>query len=343
MNKNKFKLILGLATTVISFALWIYFGVPTFASMGSTGGGGENSGSTGGGYSGGGGSDFSSDSSSPFTGNLWGDLKGLLGALLLIAAYGLAIFIIQYLYKASKGKLKDLYISYTYHSNLFHRKDLKGMLHLLDQPPRRKYFDRGFSRLRKAGLLKKVDKNPEVQKELEGLKEVYIHSQYLYSQLIRERLVNKHADIRSLKRYLDKHFFYKTMVKEINLKSSNSEVDDTVVNKVVILKFAQVGDLYLTQLKAYGQDKEIQYDENYDSSFERSEWSDYVIFGKDRRGQIKIVTLMYGEHAHLNGQNFNNNSSLDENSKFIQKNYHDNTSEAHYRELNKGKQKRHSS
>lgn len=72
MNKKKFKLILGFAIMIISVALWIYFGVPTFASMGSTGGGG---GSTGGGFSGGGGG-YSSDSSSS-GGSLWDGIKTL--------------------------------------------------------------------------------------------------------------------------------------------------------------------------------------------------------------------------------------------------------------------------
>lgn len=334
MNKKKFKLILGFAIMIISVALWIYFGVPTFASMGSTGGGG---GSTGGGFSGGGGG-YSSDSSSS-GGSLWDGIKTLFFGSLLLAAYGLILLILSAICSAIKRAIIDSYITFTYRSNFFHRKDLRGMLDLLKQPPKRRDFDRGFRRLRKAGLFRKVDKNEDVQNELQGLKEVYIQSQYLYSQLIRERLVNKHASIRPLKRYLDKHFFYKTMVKEIKLKCDNHEVDDTVVNKVQIMRFGQIGNLYFTQVKAYGQDKEVQFDEDYEASFERSEWSDYVIFGKNRRGQIKIVTLMYGEHAHLNGQDFNSDSSLDQNSKFIEKNHHD-TVEEHYRKLNAGKQKK---
>lgn len=343
MDKKKFKRVLGFAIAILSIALRIYFGVPTFASMGSTGGG-DSGGSTGGGFSSGGGSGFSSDSSGSSSGSLLDSIKTLFWGGLLAIAFVLLNVIIGEICSAIKRSAKDLYITFTYRSNFLHRKDLKGMgmITLLDQPPRRRDFDRGFKRLRKAGVVKKVDKNEDVQNELQGLKEVYIQAQYLYSQLIRERLVNKHADISPLKRYLDKHFFYKAMVKEIKLKSDNHEVDDTVVNKVDILRFGQIGNLYFTQVKAYGQDKEVQFDEDYESSFERSEWSDYVIFGKDRQGQIKIITLMYGEHAHLNGEDFNHDSSLDQNSKVTEKNHYE-TREEHYRKLNEGKQKRHSS
>lgn len=340
MDKKKFKLVLGFAITILSIALRIYFGVPTFASMGSTGGGGD-SGSTGGGFSSGGGGDFSSDSSGGSSGSLWDDIKGLFWLGLVILTLYLLMIIIVIICSAIEVGIKDFYITFTYRSNFLHRKGLPSMLELLNQPPKRRDFDRDFKCLRKAGIVKKVDKNKDIQNELQDLKEVYIQAQYLYSQLIRERLVNKYADISPLKRYLDKHFFYKTMVKEIKLKSDNQEVDDTVVNKVDILRFGQIGELYFTQVKAYGQDKEIQFDEDYESSFERSEWSDYVIFGKNRRGQIKIVTLMYGEHAHLNGKDFNHDSSLDKNSKFTEKNHYE-TREEHYRKLNEGKQKRQS-
>lgn len=324
---KKYKKLILLSMGLLCLIVCFSFAVPAFASMGSTGGGGG--GSIGGGAS------FSSSSSSN---------ESLLDILLvfffsLLIGVGLAILFVIFmmLYFATTDRLKDIYVHYQYSSDWLRRKEYNHMATLLYQPPNRNQFDQAFKGLKELGFLKEVGKDIEDQGQWEGLKETYIQAQFLYSQLIRRKLVNKYADISSLKKYLDKHYFYKTMVKEIKLKSNWSEVDDTVVNKVEIVQIAQFGGIYVTKIKAWGQDKEIQYNEDFDSSFSRSEWSDYVIFGKNRKSQIKILNLMYGEHAHLNGNDFNNDASLDPDSKYYEKN-HNELSEDYYRKLNANKQ-----
>lgn len=59
-----------------------------------------------------------------------------------------------------------------------------------------------------------------------------------------------------------------------------------------------------------GQDKEVQFNKDFSDSFTRTEWSDYVLFGKTPTGQIKIVNLIYGEHFHLNGVDFNHQQGI---------------------------------
>ena len=60
--------------------------------------------------------------------------------------------------------------------------------------------------------------------------ETYVQAQYLYSQLLREKYVNRHHSLHLLRKYLDK-YFYEAMVKEIKLKISQGTIDDTVVRR----------------------------------------------------------------------------------------------------------------
>ncbi len=132
----------------------------------------------------------------------------------------------------------------------------------------------------------------------------YAKAQYLYGNLIRQYVAGNHT-LSSLKEYLAGPF-YRNMVKEIKLKASQQTIDDVIVNKTVINRWAKCDDLTLIQITAYGNDSENQANSNFDSSFSRKTWTDYVVFNQD----LKIVNLIYGEHFHLNGQDFNHDPGL---------------------------------
>ena len=132
----------------------------------------------------------------------------------------------------------------------------------------------------------------------------YAKAQYLYGNLIRQYVAGNH-DLSSLKEYLAEPFYH-NMIKEIKLKASQQTIDDVIVNKTVINRWTKYDDLTLIQITAYGNDSENQANSNFDSSFSRKTWTDYVVFDQD----LKIVNLIYGEHFHLNGQDFNNDPGL---------------------------------
>lgn len=135
--------------------------------------------------------------------------------------------------------------------------------------------------------------------------DVYSQAQYLYSQLLEKRYTNHNYPLNDLKKYLDDRF-YQTMVKEIKLKIKHGEVDDTIVSQADVAWYAELDNhLFVTLINCKGQDKEVQFNHNFENSFSRTQWSDYVIFGKTKTGKIKIINLIYGEHFHLNGIDYN--------------------------------------
>ena len=64
------------------------------------------------------------------------------------------------------------------------------------------------------------------------------------------------------------------------------------------------------QIIAYGHDDEVAYTDNFDDSFKREKWSDYVIFRRMHDGNWKIANIIYGEHFHLDGQDLNYQKGL---------------------------------
>lgn len=313
MNKTKLKKAIRIALPfLVAFLILCGVPAPAFASMGSTGGG-----STGGG----GGSDYTSDSSGGgfeihSVNDPWTAIIGFVIMIVFIVAFVMLMSFVSDLYCA-------LRIWYKYNSKFLFDQKYKRLTDIFDYPARRIFFDSAFSLIKSYKDLKTIPEDNASQKEWQKLADVYIQSQFTYSQLIRERLVNKHASVKFLKQYLD-WLFYRTMVREINLKVDSKTVDDTVVDEAKVVQVFKYGDLYITKIKAKGKDKEIQFNHDFDSSFTRSEWCDYIIYGKERNtGKIKIINLMYGEHAHLNGEDFNSDSSLDKNSKFEERHYDD--------------------
>lgn len=269
---------------------------PIFASMGSTGGGHVSGGG------GGGGSHFSPSHTYNSTSDDSSDEEshitplGAIGCLLIISLPFLPLIIALAQYKIhelfTKLRLRYEYDARRiYYDLMWPNMDLKWFLRVMQ----------------KTGVQMKVVADKDKYSEFG---EVYIRAQYLYSQDAREKYVNPKYSLRNLLEYLDPNYYH-AMKAEINLKVKEATIDDTVVSRADIVEIAKLGkNIWLTRVDAKGKDREVQFDKNFEDSFTRSKWSDYVIFGKDREGKIKIINLVYGEHFHLNGKDFNHQKSL---------------------------------
>ena len=135
-------------------------------------------------------------------------------------------------------------------------------------------------------------------------KATYINAQELYSSLIRKYIAGQHSTL-ALKQYLV-YRYYKAMHDEIINKAEQQTVDDVEISKIVIDSYAEYGHLVICKFKVTGNDNEAQINANFDSSFKRQNWVDYVIF--DSHG--KIVNIIYGGHFHLNGIDYNHQADL---------------------------------
>lgn len=315
-----------LALLLIIFLLGT-FSTPTFASMGSTGGGHSSGGHMGGGGSIGGSfhssssTDSGSDSGNGF--DVFGPMIPyhahhiIVSNLILNIIIGLVIAIIYYIVLRRTTNLSrkwTIIISLISGFGipeialflLFILPDMINSVNsitpvqsqhdlLLQQNQSPSDFERHLKLEMHMGAPKE---NSDI------MQDNYAKAQYLYGNLIRQYVAGNH-NLSSLKEYLAGPF-YRNMVKEIKLKASQQTIDDVIVNKTVINRWAKCDDLTLIQITAYGNDSENQANSNFDSSFSRKTWTDYVVFDQD----LKIVNLIYGEHFHLNGQDFNNDPGL---------------------------------
>lgn len=311
MVMKKILKLLGTIFCVFSLVIAIP-SVPAFASMGSSGGGHAGGGGSAGGggnfgrgyNAGGGGYDGGSGSShgSLHFKNKADEIRYVILCTLFVIAFwdGLAGHPIK-AYIISK-KLKNKYNSnFMTHCSVFEL-SARGRLFKQNQTIsefKKNLSDSGF-RLHPADL---AHTHPEAL-------DVYSQAQYLYSQLLEKRYTNCSYPLSDLKKYLDDGF-YKTMVKEIKLKIRQGEVDDTIVSQADVAWYTTLDDcLFVTLINCKGQDKEVQFNRNFENSFSRTQWSDYVIFGKTKTGKIKIINLIYGEHFHLNGTDYNKESEI---------------------------------
>lgn len=297
-----------LAILLIIFLLG-NFSTPTFASMGSTGGGHFSGGHMGGGGSIGGSFNSSSSTGNPLIFNIiiglimaiicytvlrrttlrrkWIIMLGLIGGFIILSLIGgfriinIALFLcilpdmIKGINSSTPAKSQHDLLLQQNQSTIDFGRHLKLEMHL--------------------GAPKE---NSDI------MQDNYAKAQYLYGNLIRQYVAGNH-NLTSLKEYLAEPF-YSNMVKEIKLKASQQTIDDVIVNKTVINRWAKCDDLTLIQITADGNDSENQANSNFDSSFSRKTWTDYVVFDQD----LKIVNLIYGEHFHLNGQDFNHDPGL---------------------------------
>ena len=132
----------------------------------------------------------------------------------------------------------------------------------------------------------------------------YADAEYLYGTLIRQYITGNH-DLSDLRQYLAGKFLV-AMQNEIKLKASQQTIDDVIVSKAKILQIAKYKNYTIVKLEAYGIDNEAQANANFDSSFKQEHWIDIVVFDQNN----KIVNIVYGEHFHLNGQDFNHQKGL---------------------------------
>ena len=119
------------------------------------------------------------------------------------------------------------------------------------------------------------------------------------------------------------HTFLSTMKDEIELKTKKGIIDDVIVShgKIEDYKFI-TPDILLAKVHARGTDREVNSEEDFDASYERQEWEDYVVFGRCF-GIWRIYNLVYGDHFHLDGKNFNDQASLLAGEKYIERNLPD--------------------
>ena len=270
------------------------FSQPAFASMGSTGGGHSTGGS-----SGGGGTSYTSSDSSDSSNSSIGGILGGCGILVLI-------FFSSYIIVALSDFMLKIRLYFEYGSNYLIQNSGDNNYKLFYPNQRLDKYQRLLRRLN----IKLIKPNPK--EDFTAYKEVYIQAQFLYSQLLREKYVNSNYQVKSLKQYLDRNY-YKAMVKEIELKRNSGTVDETVVDYVIFEEVAHLDkSLLLAKLTVLGKDKEIQFNQDFDTSFSRNKWTDYVIFGLEDNRNPKIINLVYGEHFHLNGKDFNDYQSGNE-------------------------------
>ena len=282
-------LFLGISITTTN----THFSQPAFASMGSTGGGHSTGGS-----SGGGGHSYTSSDSSDSSNS---SIGGILGCGILVL-----IFLSSYIIVALSDFMLKIRLYFEYGSNYLIQNSGDNNYKLFYPNQRLDKYQRLLRRLN----IKLIKPNPK--EDFTAYKEVYIQAQFLYSQLLREKYVNSSYQVKSLKQYLDRNY-YKAMVKEIELKRNSGTVDETVVDYVIFEEVAHLDkSLLLAKLTVLGKDKEIQFNQDFDTSFSRNKWTDYVIFGLEDNRNPKIINLVYGEHFHLNGKDFNDYQSGNE-------------------------------
>lgn len=285
MHKNKLLVLFALLACFFSLSIIFCvpnspFNTPVYARMGSTGGGG------GGGFSssGGGFSDNSDggDVIAYFVYLLVNILMKLLDRYpILIVPITITGFILYYLYTKYIGQSDRDPDSALLAQNMTiaHFEHLLGRLHL--------YMDL-----------------TDPEKDYSSYIGAYADVEYLYGQLIRQYITGNH-DTSSLRRYLGGKF-YNNMVREIRLKARHQTADDVIVSHAAVREICYYDNYIILKIEAYGIDNEYQINAGFKSSFKQEHWADYVIFDDS----FKIVNIVYGEHFHLNGIDFNHQEGL---------------------------------
>lgn len=292
MRRNKLLVLFMLLACFFSLTIIFClpnspFNTPVYARMGSTGGGSDSGGgfsSSGGGFSGD--SDDDGGGSADFVSLLVYLLINILMKLLdrypiLIVPTIITGFILYYLYTRYIGQSDRDPDSALLAQNMTiaHFEHLLGRLHLymaLTDP----------------------------EKDYSSYIGAYADAEYLYGQLIRQYITGNH-DTSSLRRYLGGKF-YNNMVREIRLKARHQTADDVIVSHAAVREICYYENYIILKIEAYGIDNEYQINAGFKSSFKQEHWADYVIFDDN----FKIVNIVYGEHFHLNGIDFNHQEGL---------------------------------
>ena len=291
MRRNKLLVLFMLLACFFSLTIIFClpnspFNTPVYARMGSTGGGSDS----GGGFSSSGGG-FSGDSddgggSADFVSLLVYILMKLLDRYpILIVPITITGFILYY-----------LNIRYIGQSDQDSDRDPDSAL--LAQNMTIARFEHLLGRLHLYMAL------TDPEKDYSSYIGAYADAEYLYGQLIRQYITGNH-DTSSLRRYLGSKF-YNNMVREIRLKARHQTADDVIVSHAAVREICYYENYIILKIEAYGIDNEYQINAGFKSSFKQEHWADYVIFDDS----FKIVNIVYGEHFHLNGIDFNHQEGL---------------------------------
>ena len=288
--------------------------MPVYARMGSTGGGGSFSGSSG--------SSFGTGSSSSFTSSSASSDKSSLGSIditpfvWIIMVGGLLTIIWHFAYKSSETV-----------RNFSDKWHLTGILNFIFACLSLDNTDNDDTNLLSPHLTLerfnfltrdltwvKPDKSTYIDEQLnQELLNTYNQAEYLYGDLIRKRIANKGTRFTELRQYLANNF-YQTMTTEMRLKASEGEADNTVIDKAEIVELTETKvdgkKVIIAKIHAIGRDDEVQYNHDFDDSYKQTAWTDFVIFDTAFKPH-KIANIIYGGHFHLNGQDFNNQETLD--------------------------------
>lgn len=151
----------------------------------------------------------------------------------------------------------------------------------------------------------------------QALIDLYGRAQFAYGDAIRRLFTGRGNYLGQLDKYLGRRFLH-TMAKEIKLKAGKATIDDVVVSdgQIVDYKFVQP-NVIVAKVKVRGVDNEVDMAHGFDNSFARQEWEDFVVFGR-AYGKWRIFNIIYGEHFHLAGEDFNQEQSLLAGAKYME-------------------------
>lgn len=261
-----------------------------FASMGSTGGGGTST-------DGGGSSNlsYSSNSSDSSSGS---------SSLLSYLIVGIFIF-----YSFSSYFIPLLMYSITFIVGFRDVITVNGLEYWMLSP--NMTIDTFKKKLYQHNV--KVKPNQKLDFQLAAsLIETYGKAQFTYGQAIRRRFTHGTNYLGVLRQQLGA-VFLTTMRAEIKRKAATGIIDDVIVNNGRVLAIRQISpNLIIAKIQVCGIDNEVNVFSHFNSSFSRQQWTDYVIFGRPQKtAEWKIYNIIYGEHFHLNGKDYNNQQGLD--------------------------------
>ena len=143
--------------------------------------------------------------------------------------------------------------------------------------------------------------------------QIYASAQFAYGAEIRKAIAGNQIDKQLLAKYMYPRFLA-NMDREIKADADKNSADDIVVSFTHISEVWQLtkdtnDSFYIVKITAYGTNNEYN-TQSLGSTFKRQTWTDYVIFAKNKANEWKIDNLCYGEHFHLAGEDFNQQTTL---------------------------------
>ena len=114
------------------------------------------------------------------------------------------------------------------------------------------------------------------------LVETYAWAQFVYGQSIRRCFADSSNYLDQLKSQLGR-VFLSTMHDEIIAKASNEIIDDVLVSHGRVVSAQKISpDLIIAKVQVSGSDSEVNVLSDFNSSFKRQQWTDYVVFGREQ-------------------------------------------------------------